>query len=103
MIPPYESSYLLLTLRVPSDSGRLRRVPSELFRFLLRRIPYDSLALDLQELSIELAMNCRIGGILGCELVVADDAQISVSADGFACHQLYDLDERTTVSSSECF
>jgi len=57
----------------------------------LQNFPYD-----MQELSIELALNCRINGILGCELCVAPDAQISVSNDGFACHQLYDLDERTT-------
>lgn len=56
----------------------------------------ESFPFDMQELSIDIAINCRPNGKLPVDLVVAQDAQIGVSEHGFALHQLYDLDARMT-------
>jgi len=52
---------------------------------------------DMQELSIDLAINCRTTGAVPCDLVVAEDAVIGISRDGFALHQLYALDGRLST------
>ena len=51
---------------------------------------------DMQELSIDLAINCRTQGNIPCDLVVAKDAKFGISRAGFVLHQLYTLDNRMT-------
>jgi len=53
---------------------------------------------DMQELSIDVAVNCRRNGKLPVDLSVAKDAKITSSPDGFALHQLYGLDSRMTFT-----
>ena len=43
---------------------------------------------DMQELSVDIAINCRTSGILPVDFVVARDAHIGCSRDGFALHQV---------------
>jgi hypothetical protein len=50
----------------------------------------ENFPFDMQELSLSIAINCRTGGNMPCDLVVADDATIGISRSGFALHQLYE-------------
>jgi len=79
-------------LKVGDDLVLSMRFEGEFFENMeLENFPFD-----MQELSIDIAINCRPNGKLPVDLVVANDAQIGVSEHGFALHQLYDLDYRMT-------
>jgi len=57
----------------------------------------DDFPFDRQELSIELAVNCRVNGATPCMLVIDDAAQVDMSEIGFrTCTQQYELDNRMT-------
>ena len=51
---------------------------------------------DMQELSVDIAINCRTMGKIPVDFSVAKDAQIGISRSGFSQHQIYDLDARMT-------